>query len=66
MDNIKEVVKRKKEELGENITTRDLLFYIIARLDDQQKRLSIVEVKQKMLFYILPVMITVVGIIIKI
>ena len=66
MDNIEEVVKRKKEELGENITTKDLLFYIIARLDDQQKRLSIVEVKQKILFYMLPIMITLTGIILKI
>lgn len=64
MNRIKEIAKRKKEELGENVTTKDLLFYIIDRLDDQQKRLSIVETKQKILYYMIPVMITIIGIVI--
>ena len=72
MKNIKKVAKEYKEKNGNSrISNKDLLFYILSRLDDIEKTnakqdtwISSVEARQKMFMVFLPVAVGVTAIII--
>jgi len=53
---ITEVVKKLKKENGnEYIKNNDLLWYLISRLDDMEKRVSRTESMQKIMLWIIPI-----------
>ena len=68
-NDIKKVAEDYKEQNGnKNITTKELLWYVIKRLDDMDKRdaeqdnrISKVETKAKMLCWIIPVLISIIA-----
>ena len=70
MKNIKQVAKKYRDKNGnEKITNKDLLFYILSRLDDigkintaQSIQISTLRAKQKLLLWIIPILLTIVFI----
>ncbi len=66
MKNFIEIVKKLKKENGnKHIPNNDLLWYIIGRLDDMEKRVSKTEAMQKLILLSVPVIIAVAAIIIR-
>lgn len=62
MKGIKEIAKAKKKENGnDRISNKDLLWYIIDKFDEYEKRISRLESTQKLIFIVLPIIVGVMA-----
>jgi len=65
MKNIKEIAKEYKEKNGnEKITNKELLWFVVAKFDTLENRITKTETKVKMMMWFVPVTITGAAIII--
>ena len=65
MKNIKKVAKEYREKNGnEKITNKELLWFVISKFDNLENRVSKTETRQKMIMWLVPVMIAGAAIII--
>lgn len=62
---IERVKKLKRENGNEYVKNNDLLWYLVGKLDDMEKRISRTEAMQKFMFWIIPVVVAATAIIIR-
>lgn len=62
---IERAKKLKRENGNKYVKNNDLLWYLIGRMDDMEKRVSRTEALQKMMFWIIPVVIASAAIVIR-
>ena len=66
MKDIKKVAKEYREKNGnEKITNKELLWFVISKFDNLENRVSKTETRQKMIMWLVPVMIAGAAIIIE-
>ena len=67
MKNIKKVAKEYREKNGnEKITNKELLWFVVAKFDTLENRITKTETTQKILMWLFPICIVVVGIIMEV
>lgn len=62
MDDIKQKAMEYRQKNGNaNTTNKDLLWYIVARLDEDRKDIIKIKTQQKIFWILLPISLTLVG-----
>lgn len=61
-----EIVKKLKKENGNKyVKNNDLLWYLVGKMDDMEKRISRTEAMQKLMLWIIPVVVAATAIIVR-